>query len=66
MDALPPPFYVLGLFALFIYTSASPDVFDSVLGNTLSCQKSCEMTYSLHTYPRVSPFRDELSEPNIC
>eukprot|EP00066_Takifugu_rubripes_P008904 XP_003975441.1 PREDICTED: transmembrane protein 59 [Takifugu rubripes] len=52
MDVLPSPFYVLGLFVLFAYTSASPDVFDSVLGNTVSCQKSCEMTYSLHTYPR--------------
>lgn len=31
---------------------ASSDVFDSVLGNTASCQKSCGMTYSLHTYPR--------------
>ncbi|XP_039999421.1 transmembrane protein 59 [Xiphias gladius] len=42
----------LGLFVLLSRTSASPDVFDSVLGNTASCHKSCEMTYSLHTYPR--------------
>ncbi|XP_068427808.1 transmembrane protein 59 [Clinocottus analis] len=41
-----------GLFVLFAATSASADVFDSVLGNTQSCHKSCEMTYSLHTYPR--------------
>uniref|UniRef100_A0A669CZ97 Transmembrane protein 59 n=1 Tax=Oreochromis niloticus TaxID=8128 RepID=A0A669CZ97_ORENI len=33
-------------------TLVSSDVFDSVLGNTASCHKSCEMTYSLHTYPR--------------
>ncbi|KAE8290653.1 Transmembrane protein 59 Precursor [Larimichthys crocea] len=39
----------LGLLA---FTAASSDVFDSVLGNTASCHKSCEMTYSLHTYPR--------------
>lgn len=46
---------VLGLSALLARTSsASSDVFDSVLGNTASCHKSCEMTYSLHTYPRVS------------
>ncbi|TNN88395.1 Transmembrane protein 59 [Liparis tanakae] len=41
-----------GLCVLFAATSASGDVFDSVLGNTQSCHKSCEMTYSLHTYPR--------------
>lgn len=32
--------------------SASSDVFDGVLGNTVSCHKTCQMTYSLHTYPR--------------
>uniref|UniRef100_A0A3Q1JHU0 Transmembrane protein 59 n=1 Tax=Anabas testudineus TaxID=64144 RepID=A0A3Q1JHU0_ANATE len=40
------------LFALLACTSASSDVFESVLGNTASCHKSCEMTYTLHTYPR--------------
>ncbi|XP_030015672.1 transmembrane protein 59 [Sphaeramia orbicularis] len=43
---------VFGLSVLLACTSASTDVFDSVLGNTASCHKSCEMTYSLHTYPR--------------
>uniref|UniRef100_A0A3Q3JWR6 Transmembrane protein 59 n=1 Tax=Monopterus albus TaxID=43700 RepID=A0A3Q3JWR6_MONAL len=43
---------VLGLFVLLACASASSDVFNSVLGNTASCHKSCEMTYSLHTYPR--------------
>lgn len=43
---------MLGLFVLLACTSASTDVFDSVLGNTASCHKSCEMTYSLHTFPR--------------
>ncbi|XP_031149698.1 transmembrane protein 59 [Sander lucioperca] len=43
---------MLGLFVLLACTSASSAVFDSVLGNTVSCHKSCEMTYSLHTYPR--------------
>uniref|UniRef100_A0A3Q1ESS6 Transmembrane protein 59 n=1 Tax=Acanthochromis polyacanthus TaxID=80966 RepID=A0A3Q1ESS6_9TELE len=43
---------MVGLSVLFAYTSASSDVFDSVLGSTVSCHKSCEMTYSLHTYPR--------------
>lgn len=58
MGVLPSSFCVLGLFFLIAYASASPDVFDSVLGNTASCQKSCEMTYTLHTYPRVSSLRD--------
>ncbi|XP_028987744.1 transmembrane protein 59 [Betta splendens] len=44
--------FILELFALLACTSASTNVFGSVLGNTASCHKSCEMTYSLHTYPR--------------
>lgn len=44
---------IVGFFTLFLsFASASQDVFDAVLGNTVSCRKSCEMTYSLHTYPR--------------
>ncbi|XP_041658407.1 transmembrane protein 59 [Cheilinus undulatus] len=42
---------ILGHFVLLSSTLASSDVFNSVLGNTASCHKSCEMTYSLHTYP---------------
>ncbi|KAM7400278.1 hypothetical protein PAMA_004804 [Pampus argenteus] len=52
MGTLPSFVCVLGLFVLLSFTTASPDVFDSVLGNTASCHKSCSMTYSLHTYPR--------------
>lgn len=43
---------IVGLISLLACSSASQDVFDAVLGNTASCRKSCEMTYSLHTYPR--------------
>ncbi|KAF7652482.1 hypothetical protein LDENG_00096150 [Lucifuga dentata] len=43
---------VWGLLVVLACTSASSDIFDSVLGNTASCHKSCEMTYTLHTYPR--------------
>jgi len=43
---------VLGLFVVLACTLASTDVFDSVLGSTASCHKTCQMTYSLHTYPR--------------
>ncbi|CAN9502744.1 unnamed protein product [Ophioblennius macclurei] len=42
----------LGFSLLLGGSLASSDVFDSVLGSTASCHKSCEMTYSLHTYPR--------------
>ncbi|XP_068604856.1 transmembrane protein 59 [Brachionichthys hirsutus] len=42
----------LGLFFVFSYTPVSSEGFESVLGNTSSCHKSCEMTYSLHTYPQ--------------
>ncbi|KAG7523704.1 transmembrane protein 59 [Solea senegalensis] len=42
----------LVLFVALSRSSASSEVFDSVLGSTVSCHKSCEMTYSLHTYPR--------------
>ncbi|XP_047446103.1 transmembrane protein 59 [Mugil cephalus] len=43
---------IFGLSVLLAGAFASSDVFDSVLGSTVSCHKSCEMTYSLHTYPR--------------
>lgn len=32
---------------------ASSEAFDSVLGNTASCHRACQLTYSLHTYPKV-------------
>ncbi|XP_062260616.1 transmembrane protein 59 [Platichthys flesus] len=44
--------YVSGLLALLSSASATADVFESVLGNSASCHRSCELTYSLHTYPR--------------
>lgn len=36
----------------FIAASLASDAFEAVLGDTASCQKSCEMTYTLHTYPK--------------
>ncbi|XP_074543877.1 transmembrane protein 59 [Halichoeres trimaculatus] len=51
MGTVSPFVCILGLFVVLSCTSASTDVFNSVLGNTASCHKSCEMTYSLHTYP---------------
>ncbi|XP_034559321.1 transmembrane protein 59 isoform X2 [Notolabrus celidotus] len=51
MGTFSPFVCILGLFVVLSCTSATSDVFNSVLGNTASCHKSCEMTYSLHTYP---------------
>ncbi|XP_029473390.1 transmembrane protein 59 [Rhinatrema bivittatum] len=31
---------------------SSSDTFDTVLGDTSSCHKTCKMTYALHTYPK--------------
>ncbi|XP_043555571.1 transmembrane protein 59 isoform X2 [Chiloscyllium plagiosum] len=43
----------LGIALCFFSTlSLASDAFEAVLGDTASCQKSCEMTYSLHTYPK--------------
>ncbi|KAM8839311.1 transmembrane protein 59 [Synchiropus picturatus] len=52
MGTRPGALLLLGLLLFPALVSTSEDVFNSVLGSTLSCQKSCEMTYSLHTYPR--------------
>uniref|UniRef100_H3AGF0 Transmembrane protein 59 n=1 Tax=Latimeria chalumnae TaxID=7897 RepID=H3AGF0_LATCH len=35
-----------------VFDTVSCDVFDSVLGDTVPCHKSCQMTYTLHTYPK--------------
>ncbi|XP_016282569.2 transmembrane protein 59 isoform X1 [Monodelphis domestica] len=32
--------------------AASAEAFDSVLGDTASCHRACQMTYPLHTYPK--------------
>ncbi|XP_030061407.1 transmembrane protein 59 isoform X2 [Microcaecilia unicolor] len=31
------------------------DTFDTVLGDTTSCHRTCQMTYALHTYPEECP-----------
>lgn len=35
--------------------TASAEAFDSVLGDTASCHRACQLTYPLHTYPKVGP-----------
>ncbi|XP_043818512.1 transmembrane protein 59 isoform X1 [Dromiciops gliroides] len=32
--------------------AASAEAFDSVLGDTASCHRACQLTYPLHTYPK--------------
>ncbi|KFO20950.1 Transmembrane protein 59 [Fukomys damarensis] len=32
--------------------TASAEAFDSVLGDTASCHRACQLTYPLHTYPK--------------
>lgn len=54
MSAVRSAGILLSFFCIIVSTSGSSDVFDAVLGNTASCHKTCQMTYSLHTYPRVS------------
>lgn len=40
--------------------TASAEAFDSVLGDTASCHRACQLTYPLHTYPKVGPVRPGL------
>lgn len=54
-----------GLLSLLLLTmtlaggsgTASAEAFDSVLGDTASCHQACQLTYPLHTYPKVGPVR---------
>lgn len=58
----------LGLPPLLLLTVAlaggsgtvSAEAFDSVLGDTASCHRACQLTYPLHTYPKVGPVRTGL------
>lgn len=40
--------------------TASAEAFDSVLGDTASCHRACQLTYPLHTYPKVGPVQTGL------
>ncbi|KAG1969944.1 transmembrane protein 59 [Pimephales promelas] len=52
MSAIKSCGILISFCCIFTSSSASSEVFDGVLGNTASCHKTCQMTYSLHTYPR--------------
>ncbi|KAI8509095.1 Transmembrane protein 59 [Branchiostoma belcheri] len=48
-----PKVLMLTLASFFSLSTAS-ESFDQLLGDVTPCIKSCEMTYPLHTYPKVS------------
>ncbi|XP_036609523.1 transmembrane protein 59 isoform X2 [Trichosurus vulpecula] len=52
---LGPPLLLLLVAALGLPRAAgaaSAEAFDSVLGDTASCHRACQLTYPLHTYPK--------------
>lgn len=59
-----PPLLLLLLLTLALAGgsgTAAAEAFDSVLGDTASCHRACQLTYPLHTYPKVGrgPVHDE-------
>nr|XP_055058101.1 transmembrane protein 59 [Misgurnus anguillicaudatus] len=52
MSAVKSCWVLLSCFYLFASTSGSSDVFNAVLGDSACCHKTCQLTYSLHTYPQ--------------
>ncbi|XP_024090412.1 transmembrane protein 59 isoform X1 [Pongo pygmaeus] len=49
-----PPLLLLTMALAGGSGTASAEAFDSVLGDTASCHRACQLTYPLHTYPKVS------------
>lgn len=55
-----PPLLLLTMALAGGSGTASAEAFDSVLGDTASCHRACQLTYPLHTYPKVGPVRTGL------
>ncbi|XP_009207280.1 transmembrane protein 59 isoform X2 [Papio anubis] len=55
-----PPLLLLTMALAGGSGTASAEAFDSVLGDTASCHRACQLTYPLHTYPKVGPVRSGL------
>lgn len=55
-----PPLLLLAMALAGGSGTASAEAFDSVLGDTASCHRACQLTYPLHTYPKVGPVRTGL------
>uniref|UniRef100_A0A3Q2HGZ3 Transmembrane protein 59 n=1 Tax=Equus caballus TaxID=9796 RepID=A0A3Q2HGZ3_HORSE len=47
-----PPLLLLTMALARGSGTASAEAFDSVLGDTASCHRACQLTYPLHTYPK--------------
>uniref|UniRef100_A0A2I3HXM0 Transmembrane protein 59 n=1 Tax=Nomascus leucogenys TaxID=61853 RepID=A0A2I3HXM0_NOMLE len=47
-----PPLLLLTMALAGGSGTASAEAFDSVLGDTASCHRACQLTYPLHTYPK--------------
>lgn len=52
-----PPLLLLTMALAGGSGTAAAEAFDSVLGDTASCHRACQLTYPLHTYPKVSRAR---------
>lgn len=70
-----PPLLLLTMALAGGSGTASAEAFDSVLGDTASCHRACQLTYPLHTYPKVGPVRSglrpfpgrpSLGSPHLC
>ncbi|XP_035882032.1 transmembrane protein 59 isoform X2 [Phyllostomus discolor] len=48
-----PPLLLLTMALAGGLGTAAAEAFDSVLGDTASCHRVCQLTYPLHTYPKV-------------
>ncbi|KAM5247698.1 transmembrane protein 59 isoform 5-T5 [Ctenodactylus gundi] len=48
-----PPLLLLAIALAGGSGTASAEAFDSVLGDTASCHRACQLTYPLHTYPKL-------------
>lgn len=66
-----PPLLLLTMALAGGSGTAAAEAFDSVLGDTASCHRACQLTYPLHTYPKVGRahrFRASLVPrcPSLC
>ncbi|XP_042525637.1 transmembrane protein 59 isoform X1 [Dipodomys spectabilis] len=48
-----PPLLLLTMALAGGSGTAAAEAFDSVLGDTASCHRACQLTYPLHTYPKL-------------
>nr|XP_035977344.1 transmembrane protein 59 isoform X1 [Halichoerus grypus] len=48
-----PPLLLLTMALAGGSGTASAEAFDSILGDTASCHRACQLTFPLHTYPKV-------------